>query len=552
MRDDLRGDSSGQDQGNARGRHPRQAGGEKAGGEKAGGEKAGKAPVSAAKTDDRVISVAEILPDATFFAGDDILASGCTDDPDRCGPGDIFVARLTADGDGHDEVDRALARGVAGVVAERMIPTFGTPLCIVPDSSWALARLTHALAGEPVRRLKVIAITGTSGKTTTAWLAASVLAEAGLRVGVVSDLGCLSADELEPVAADFSRPEVLACWLRRFEADGCTHAVIEVSSAMLATHCLAGILCDTVVVTNLGAAHLDQHGTAAAYREVKARILDSLSPQGCLIANSDDPRVAQLIDRWLAVDGHGRVITTGLKGPADVTASPVERTLLGQTVLLRAGGHAMPVAVSTPVPSFIRDLLLAAAIGLRYQVPLERIVRGIEAAGSVSGRMEPIDRGQDHAAFIDHPTSGHALAATLGGLRRLTRGRFVVLAEAACAARLMSEGCGSDAQLSDDEYQEAGAFRRRIMRWADDCLVVPNTLMDDAGNTADLLAYARIDRLLSSLGGDDCLIILGDVSGRSLGPTEPDGDPLSLAAIVDGWLQLAHVPEPFVSGRYAA
>ena len=90
------------------------------------------------------IPLSKVLPEATFFACDDIIAAGCSDDPDACRPGDVFVARLTAEGDGHDDVERALARGVAGVVAERIIPTFGTPLCLVPESSWAMARMTHA------------------------------------------------------------------------------------------------------------------------------------------------------------------------------------------------------------------------------------------------------------------------------------------------------------------------------------------------------------------------------------------------------------------------
>lgn len=490
------------------------------------------------------VTLSRILPDATFFAADDIVAAGCCDDPDACGPGDVFVARLTAAGDGHDEVDRAIARGVAGVVAERMIPTFGTPLCIVPDSSWALARLCHALSGDPARGLRVIAVTGTSGKTTTVWLTAAVLAEAGLRVGVLSDLGCIDADATEPEAAALDSPRVLAGWLARLAAGGCTHVVVEVSSQMLAAHALAGVACDTVVVTNLASAHLDVHGTPAAYRAVKSRILDCLGPQGCLVAGGDDDRVGRMVARLTAAGHDGPVITAGLTAGADVTAVPVERSLSGQTFLLRAGGHAIPVVASTPVASFARDSLLAAAVGLRFRVPLERVARGLEAAGSVPGRVERIDRGQDHAAFVDHPTSGHALAATLASLRRLTPGRLVVLAEEAAVARL-SAGQGR-------RHAVLGEFSRRIARWADDCLVAPATLLDDEAVAADLAAYARVDRLLSGLRPEDCLLVLGVPATTAHGPDDPEGPPPSLAAVVDGWLQLAHVPQPFGAGRRAA
>jgi UDP-N-acetylmuramoyl-L-alanyl-D-glutamate--2,6-diaminopimelate ligase len=468
----------------------------------------------------RGVRLSELFPTTRFVACDDILATGCHDDPDACGPGDVFVARLTGHGDGHELVARAIARGVSGIVAERIIPTFGTPLCIVPDSAWALARLTQSLAGDPTGGMRVIAITGTSGKTTTAWLAAAVLSEAGLRVGVLSDLGCLDADSTEPVAADLEEPRVLAAWLKRLAASGCTHAVVEVSSRMLARHALAGIACDTVVVTNLATAHLDDHGSVEAYHDVKARILDSLGAHGCLVANIDDERVERLAARH-----RGPRLTAALKRDADLTAIPVERSLHGQMVLLRSGGHVAPVTLATPVTSFARDALFAAAVGMRYRVPLERIARGLEAAGSVSGRLERLDRGQDAVVFLDRPTSGHALATTLASLRRLTPGRLVLVAEESLAERI-----------------DASRFALRAARWCDETAVVPASVLDeDAGNEA-VAAYARLDRLLSSLDGRDCLVVLGEGLRRQGDPGDPGEPQASLASLVDGWLQLVHPP----------
>jgi UDP-N-acetylmuramoyl-L-alanyl-D-glutamate--2,6-diaminopimelate ligase len=503
----------------------------------------------------RGVRLAELFPDARFYAGDDIVAGGFSDQAARCRPGDVFVARLDGGRDGHDDIERALARGAIGVIADRMLPTFGTPLCVVDDTNRAAARLAHALAGDPSRGMKVIAITGTSGKTTTAWLTASVLAEAGLRVGVLSDLGCLAADDAEPVAADLARPQVLAGWLRRLRDDGCTHVVLEVSSAMLATHSLAGVVCDTVAVTNLAADHLDLHGTARAYRAVTSRILDALAPSGCLVAGIDDARVRRLSERFRAGGrgDRGELITAGLDAAAAVTATPVERSLFGQTFLLTVSGQVMPVAVSTPLASFARDVLLAVAVGLRQRVPLERIARGIEAAGAVAGRVERIDCGQPHAAFLDHPTSGHGLAATLAGLKHLTRGRLVVVAEAGCAGRLVADAhAGRRGGRAAD--RSAATFSRRTLRWADDCLVVPRTLLDDAAQPVDLLAYARLDRLLSGLAADDCLLVLGGLPMRGRGPTGPDGDgdPLPLATVIEGWLRLAHVPSSSAANRHAA
>jgi len=474
------------------------------------------------------VRLAALFPAARFVACDDIVARGCHDDPEACRPGDVFVARLDDDSDGHEMAARAIARGVAGIIAERIIPTFGTPLCIVPDSAWAHSRLVHALSGDPARSMTVIAITGTSGKTTTAWLTASVLSEAGLRVGVLSDLGCLDADAAEPVAAAIDRPAVFATWLARLAASGCSHVVVEVSSGMLAAHALAGVACDSVVVTNLASAHLDRHGTVEAYHEIKSRIIDGLSESGCLVANIDDPAVRRLLDRYRRSGVRGEEgITVGLHRPADLVATAVERSLGGQTFLLRHAGDAAAVAVGTPVSSFVRDALLAAAIGVREGLPLECIARGLEAAGSVPGRLDRLRRGQEAHVFVDQPTSGHALATTLASLRRLTAGRLVVVAEEG-SAKVLGGG---------------RKFAKRAERWCNEALVVPAGMLDATAGSRQLAAYARIDRLLSGLGARDCVLLVGTGLARQPDPGDP-GDPgepqVPLAVLVDAWLEMAH------------
>lgn len=475
------------------------------------------------------ISLAAVLQRTRFVGCDDIVALRFTADATACRRGDVFVAQTTRSGDGHELVARALARGAAAVVAERMVPTGGVPLCIVPDSGWAFARLAHACAGDPSRRLRLVAVTGTSGKTTTTWLTAAVLAEAGLRVGVLSDLGCLDADGTLPEAADLDRPEVLAGWLRRLAASGCSHAVVEVSSEMLARHCCAGVVAETVVVTNLATAHLDLHGTTAAYHGIKRRILESLAPDGCLVFNPDDRRT-----RRLAELHHGPRVAAGLRPGAEVGAVPVERSLHGQTVLLTAGSHAAAVSLAVPTAAFARDAVLAAAVGLTHRVPLERIARGLEAAGGVPGRLERIDRGQRAAVFVDQPTSGHALAATLASLRRLTPGRLILVAEQRLVAAV----------------DPSPRFAVRAARWCDETLVVPATVLEEDARGESLSAYARLDRLLSRAGPGDCVLVLGRAPAGGGIPGDP-GDPAeaSLSMLVDGWLQLAH---PATWGRNRA
>ena len=183
----------------------------------------------------------------------------------------------------------------------------------------------------------------------------------------------------------------------------------------------------------------------------------------------------------------------------------------------------MPLSLDTPVVPFVRDCLLAAAVGVRYGVPLEVGVRGIESVGPAPGRVERIDRGQETPLFIDAPTSRHALAATLASLRRLTRGRLAVIAEEPLVAHL-----GGD------------AFGPLVARHCDACVVAPTSVLADDPADTDLAAYARIDRLLGSLGPDDCGVVLGGSGGDDTSPGP--GRRFPLATLLEAWLQIAQAP----------
>jgi UDP-N-acetylmuramoyl-L-alanyl-D-glutamate--2,6-diaminopimelate ligase len=371
----------------------------------------------------------------------------------------------------------------------------------------------------PSTPLRVIAVTGTSGKTTTAWLTAAALTEAGLRVGVLSDLGCLGLDDDLPRPAAYARPAALARWLERLAEEGCSHAVVELPARALAAHARAGFRCDTLAVTNLAASRVDPLAAAMTRRPAAARLTAALAKGGCLVSGVGGSQLGRLVRR---LPQGATCLTAGLAEGCDLQASPVEAGLFGRTVLARHGGQIVPLSLDAPVVPIVRDSLVAAAIAARYGVPLDVAVRGIESVGSVPGRMERIDRGQDAAVFIDMPTSGHALSATLASLRRLTAGQLGVIAEESLARRL-----GSD------------EFGPLVARHCDRCVLAPATVLADDAADADLAAYARIDRLLESLGRDDCLLVLG--AGRR-SPEPPEGEPAGrfpLAMLVDGWLQIA-------------
>lgn len=377
--------------------------------------------------------------------------------------------------------------------------------------------------------MKVIAVTGTSGKTSTTWLAAAALAEAGVRVGVLSDLGCLAPGDRHPAASAYDSRLGLAAWLGRLAEAGCTHALVETSTAMLVDDLLADVALDTLVVTNQAVSRCPHVGSRRHPAGVLRTAMAALRPGGVLVTGCDAATNGRLT-RHLPTGG--QVLTAGLAAECDVRATAVEGSLCGRTVLVSSGGQLAPLAVATPVVSFVRDSLLAAAVAGRFGISLELAVRGIESAGSVPGRVERLDRGQDATLFLDSPTSGHALAATLTSLRRLTPGRLVVIAEEPLVKRI-----------------GGGRFGPLVARHCDGCVVAPVTVLADDPADADVAAYARIDRLLDSLGPDDCGLILGGVSRSRTRPTTPGGR-FSLAMLVDAWLQISQAPAP--AGRRAA
>lgn len=384
--------------------------------------------------------------------------------------------------------------------------------------------------GRPQERpMRVIAVAGTSGKTTTAWLTAAVLAEAGLNVGVLSDLGCLGPDDKRPVAAPYASPRRFGGWLERLAAAGCSHAVVELPSGMPASSLPADVAFDTVVVTNLADHQPASSGRGRSGRSAAVRAVRSLGPDGVLVTGCGPARANQLAGR---LPPGCRLTTAGLADECDVRATAVEGGLFGRTVVVSAGRQLTPLAVGTPTVSFIRDGLLAAAVGGRYGIPLEVAIRAIESAGNVPGRMERIDLGQDTPLFLDGPTSPHALGGTLASLRRLTRGRLAVIAEEPLVNRIGN-----------------GPFDALVSRHCDACVIAPRTVLADDPADADIAAYARIDRLLDSLGPDDCGLVLGGVGRPGTPPCSPPGR-FPLAMLVDAWLQISQAPA--APGRRAA
>lgn len=366
------------------------------------------------------ISLRALLPEARFVGARDMLVSSCASDPAKVRPGDLFAALVGAKHDGHDRVRQAVRRGALGVLGERFLPLPELPLCVVSDSRAAYGKLCQALAGHPTQRLKVVGITGSRGKSSTAFLLSAVFEQAGIRSGLISSLGYSDTQRTAAASRPTPSATALATWLARMEAAGCTHAVVEVSSHALAQRHVAGLEFDVACVTNVRREQLGYHGTLSNYRAVKGRLFDQLRPQGLAVLNADDPGAESYLRSV-----PGPALTVGLHAPAEISAAIVERCPGEQTFLLSAGADTVPVRTPILGDHHVANCLLAAAVGLGYGLPLTTIVRGLEAVNRLPGRLERLECGQPFAVYVDEGRAAEDLATNLRAIRQAAMGRVI-------------------------------------------------------------------------------------------------------------------------------
>lgn len=361
----------------------------------------------------------DVLPEGRHFGADDLRVHSCSSDPHRCRPGDVYVAIVSADGDGHDDVNIAVERGAVAVVSERFVPS-RVPCCVVPDSREAYGHLCQRLAGQPDQSLRLVGVTGSHGKTTTSVLLASVLQAAHQTVGLTCSLGYCDGHETEAGEDATLPPPVLARWLARMVTGGCSHGVLEVSSEALATRQLSGVSLDAAVLTNVRREHLQLHGNVVNYRRAKQRLFDHLKPGGFVVANADDAASLELVESLQAP-----VITVGIRRPAQLQAQVIERCASEQTFLLTAGQECIPVRTRVIGDPFVYACLSAAAVGLVLGFDLATVVRGLEAVDRVPGRLERLECGQDFHVYVDQAQTPGALALGLHAVRQVTAGRVI-------------------------------------------------------------------------------------------------------------------------------
>ena len=371
------------------------------------------------------------LPGLEYGAAPELEIHSLAYDSRRAGPGTLFFAIEGEKADGHRFVPQALSRGAAAVVSERQAPRdLASRWVRVPAIRRALSHAARAFFGHPEQRLRLIGITGTNGKTTTAYLLESILRSSGAGVGLFGTIEYHVAGRILP--AGNTTPESLdlaACFRELVEA-GASAAVMEVSSHALAQERVWGVPFRAAVFTNLTRDHLDYHHTMEEYFRAKRRLFEGLGtpPPDVAAINLDDPWGSRLLDL-----PYPRLITYGLRPGADMSVKHYTQESAGLVATLTSSRGEIEIESPLIGRSNLMNILAAAAAAEGLEISEDAIREGIGSLDRVPGRFERVDQGQPFLVVVDYAHTDDALRNVLATAREITRGRLIVVF-----------GCGGD------------------------------------------------------------------------------------------------------------
>ena len=351
-------------------------------------------------------------------------------DSRKAAPGAVFVAIPGFHRDGHEFIKDAVTNGASAVVAEKKTRT-KVPLAVVPDARAALADLAAELFDHPTRKLKLVGVTGTDGKTTTVHLVSDVLEAGGEHTGFATTVDFKLAGHEWANETRQSTQEAVE--IQEFFAEllvaGGTWGVLEATSHALALRKVRGCEIDIAVFTNLTPEHLDFHGTLQGYLDAKAILFEMLASSAdkgvtkAAVLNADDPHWRYLADK----SGGARVLTYGIDAHADVQGSITSADANGSRVKVRYHEEAVEIALPLVGRFNVHNALAAAAAGVAAGVPLTAAKAALERSRPVRGRMERVDAGQPFSVIVDYAHTPESLDKVLSLLRPLTKGRLIAV-----------------------------------------------------------------------------------------------------------------------------
>jgi UDP-N-acetylmuramoyl-L-alanyl-D-glutamate--2,6-diaminopimelate ligase len=370
----------------------------------------------------------------------DIPITGISIDSRAVKPGHLFVAMKGGSADGHDYIPKAIENGAIAIVGEREVGQTlaphasagvgNLPYIQLENTRRALSWIAASFYDWPGRKLTVIGVTGTDGKTTTTNLIYQILLAAGIKAGMISTVNAVIGRELLDTGFHVTTPDAhdVQRYLAQMVAARLTHVVLETTSHGWSQYRVDACEFDIGVVTNITHEHMDEHGSYENYRAAKARLFSSLEKtsdkaQGnprLGVINRDDLKSFDFLNDFIKV----RKINYGLSENADVRAVNIQYDPSGIHFAAKSRDFNIPIS-SRLVGAFNISNCLAALTATVFGLKIkpEIAARGIASLEGIPGRMERIDMGQNFTAIVDFAHTPNALKVALEAAREMLPGR---------------------------------------------------------------------------------------------------------------------------------
>ena len=360
-------------------------------------------------------------------SGEETEIGFLTADSRAKGENGLFFCLPGARFDGHDFAPQALSNGCCALVVERELD-LPCPQVLVSDVRAAMARIASAFNGHPERRLRLVGITGTKGKTTTTYMLKSVIEAAGFSCGIIGTTGCIAGNTKLPSQLTTPDPIEMFEILRIMADAGVQIVCMEVSAHALYLRKLMGIVFEAAAYTNFSQDHLDFFGTMEKYLAAKKILFE-----GDMVRNAAinvDEETAEYIQEGMVCPS----MTYGISGDADLFARDIEITESGVSFTLNLRKlHTERIHLLLTGMFNVYNAMTTAACALILGISLEDIRKGLESMVSVPGRVEMLDTKTPYRMILDYSHSPDALQNILHTVREFCRGRLILVF-----------GCGGD------------------------------------------------------------------------------------------------------------
>jgi UDP-N-acetylmuramoyl-L-alanyl-D-glutamate--2,6-diaminopimelate ligase len=358
-----------------------------------------------------------------------IEVTGCTHDSRAIQPGDVYAALPGTHAHGADFAAAAVADGAAAILTDpagaARAGSCGVPVLVADDPRAVLGAVARWVHDDPAAGLLLLGVTGTNGKTTTAFLLEAGLRAAGHSTALLGTVQTRIVGEVLPSVRTTPEATDLQAMFAVMRERGVTAVAMEVSSHALAMGRVDGVAFDVAAFTNLSQDHLDFHPTMEAYEAAKAQLFTPEHSRRAVV-NCDDAAGRRLVRA-------ARIPTTTYGQDADWSAREVDLRADGSTFRLTGPGVDVKASVALPGQFNVANAVCALATLITAGVPVDAAVRGVAELPGVPGRMERVEAGQPFLAVVDYAHTPDAVATLLQTVRGVTSGRVIVVL-----------GCGGD------------------------------------------------------------------------------------------------------------